>query len=252
MYLCKIAAKMNINFSLKKEIFFETTGDGSFTLYVPELDEHYHSMNGAVQESRHVYISAGLNHYIDSFNDNCKEIQVLEFGFGTGLNAFLTALEAEKQKIKIRYTALEKYPLPQEITNQLNYSSDNQTLFQGIHQSAWENPVLITPCFTLQKSAIDFADFDFPDRYDVVYYDAFAPDKQPEVWTQKLFDKIFAAMNSGGVLTTYCAKGNIRRMMQQAGFSVERIPGAPGKREMLRANVLSNADDYKEYKEQQQ
>jgi len=195
-----------------------------------------------------VYIEAGLNHYIHSSNGKCKEIQVLEFGFGAGLNVFLTALEAEKQKISIHYTALEKFPLTQDITNQLNYSTLDRSLFQHIHQSDWGNPVPITPFFTLRKLSLDFAAFDFPSCYDVVYYDAFAPDKQPEVWSQELFDKLFSAMSRGGILTTYCAKGSVRRMMQQAGFRVERIPGASGKREMLRAKVLEKlgSDDEKD------
>ena len=229
-----------------KVIIIETTADGSSTLYVPNLDEHYHSMNGAVQESQHVYITSGLSYFITKrypFNNTMDkepeaEINVLEFGFGTGLNAFLTALEAEKQNIKIRYIALEKFPLSQEITNQLNYLTANLLLFKHINKVEWGSPISINPHFILQKLAIDFADFDFPTCYDVVYFDAFAPDKQPEVWSQKLFDKIFAAMNPGGILTTYCAKGNVRRMMQQAGFTVERISGASGKREMLRANVV--------------
>ena len=234
----------------RQEPVFKTTADGSLTLFVPDLDEHYHSTNGAVQESRHVYIDSGLIHYIHT-NDLLKnldekgikkEIKLLEFGFGTGLNTYLTALEAEKQQIKISYVALEKFPLPQEITSQLNYAQENQSLFQRIHQSGWGIPVSITPYFGLQKIAIDFLEFDFSGRYDVVYYDAFAPDKQPEVWSQEIFNKLFSSMNTGGILTTYCAKGNIRRMMQQAGFWVERIPGASGKREMLRVNVLSNAD----------
>ena len=239
-------------FKPRRKIIFEQTADGSTTLYVPDLEEHYHSMNGAVQESQHVYLAAGLSHYIQNNKIIQTELEVLEFGFGTGLNAFLTALEAEKQKIKIHYTALEKYPLPAEITNQLNYSEANQSLFQHIHQSAWEIPAVITPYFTLQKVEVDFAAFDFPHRYDVVYYDAFAPDKQPEVWSQELFDKIFSAMNPKGVLTTYCAKGSVRRMMQQAGFAVERIPGAAGKREMLRAGVLSDSDSDKEKNKYQQ
>jgi len=241
-------------------VILETTADGSLTLYVPELDEHYHSMNGAIQESRHVYLYSGLSHYISTnypVNEPDKkvpqmEIRVLEFGFGTGLNAFLTALEAENRGLKIHYTALEKFPLSGEITNQLNYLPANQSLFRHIHQSDWGHPVMITSHFILQKLAIDFFSFDFPDGYDVVYYDAFAPDKQREVWAPELFEKLFSAMNPGGVLTTYCAKGSIRRMMQQAGFSVERIPGASGKREMLRANVLSNSDSDKKKKEKQQ
>jgi len=285
-------------FELGKDIKLEKTADGSFTLYVPDLDEHYHSVNGAVAESQHVYILAGLSHYINTYfqknqpdNKECKdEIQLLEFGFGTGLNAFLTALEAEKKKIRIIYTALEKFPLSQEITNQLNYgialkepchcgldpqsratpchcgldpqsratpchcgldpqSQDStqlyyheiprqardDSLYQKIHKTNWESQVEITTYFTLEKKEINFLDFDFPNHYDIVYYDAFAPDKQPEVWSQELFNKLFSAMNPGGVLTTYCAKGTVRRMMKQAGFYVERIQGAAGKREMLRS-----------------
>jgi tRNA U34 5-methylaminomethyl-2-thiouridine-forming methyltransferase MnmC len=220
------------------EIRLETTADGSLTLYVPALDEHYHSTNGAVRESQHVYMEAGLLHFIRCWDKNPETgIQVLELGLGTGLNAFLTALEAEKHRVKIIYTALEKFPLSPEITNLLNIFPTVRPLFQQIHQSEWETPVLITPYFSLRKLAIDFKTFAFPDRYDVVYYDAFAPDKQPEVWSAELFEKLFSSMNQGGILTTYCAKGSIRRMMQQAGFIVERLPGAAGKREMLRAGV---------------
>ena len=239
-------------FEFEKNII-KTTADGSITLYNPHLDEHYHSMNGAVQESQHVYIESGLLHYIRTSyavkknrdKDRKNEIIILEFGFGTGLNAYLSALEAEKKKIKIRHVALEKYPLSQDIINQLNYSDENRLLFYNIHQSEWGNSVSISPYFDLQKLAIDFLEFDFPDFYDVVFYDAFAPNKQPEVWSQELFDKLFFSMNSGGILTNYCAKGNIRRMMQQAGFVVERIQGASGKREMLRANVLKNTNSNK-------
>jgi tRNA U34 5-methylaminomethyl-2-thiouridine-forming methyltransferase MnmC len=214
------------------KIILEITDDGSHTLFLPEMNEHYHSTNGAIQESKHVYIEAGLK--------QCRkaEIQVLELGFGTGLNALLTALEAEKRGIKVSYTGLEKFPLPQEIILQLNYSETDKNLFQLIHQAAWETPSVISPCFQLTKMQTDFLAFDFPGSYDVVYYDAFAPDKQPEVWSQELFGKIFSAMNPDGILTTYSAKGNIRRIMQQTGFIVERIPGPPGKREILRGKRL--------------
>ena len=212
-----------------QKLQLQVTADGSHTLFLPEMDEHYHSVNGAVQESQHVYINA-------AFNRCFKEtIHVLEIGFGTGLNAFLTALEAEKRKVKVIYTALEKYPLTSEITNHLNYSDINGDLFQKIHFSEWEKPIPITAFFSLNKIQIDFKDFDYYGNYDVVYYDAFAPDKQPEVWSQEIFNKIYSSMNSGGIMTTYCAKGIIRRMMKQAGFEVERIPGPPGKREMLRS-----------------
>ncbi|MDR0546200.1 MAG: tRNA (5-methylaminomethyl-2-thiouridine)(34)-methyltransferase MnmD [Dysgonamonadaceae bacterium] len=205
------------------------TADGSHTLFLPEMNEHYHSVNGAVQESRHVYIEAGFK--------RCQKssIHVLEIGFGTGLNALLTALEAGERQVPTLYTALEKYPLPLEIANQLNYTELDAEIFRQIHISEWETPVPITPFFTLQKIQTDFSAYTYPDCYDVVYYDAFAPDKQAGVWSQSLFDTIYKAMPSSGVMTTYCAKGHIRRMMQQAGFAVERIPGPPGKREMLRA-----------------
>ena len=210
------------------EIFIETTADGSPTLFLPERNEHYHSINGAVQESRHVYIEAGFNQCLKN------PIQVLELGMGTGLNVLLTAMEAERRGVQVIYTALEKYPLPEEIVEQLHYFAEKSEWFQTIHSMEWEEAVVLTPFFTLQKIRTDFRDFSYSGKYDVMYYDAFAPDKQAEVWSQELFDKLFNAMNPAGILTTYCAKGHIRRMMQQSGFSVERIPGPPGKREMLR------------------
>jgi tRNA U34 5-methylaminomethyl-2-thiouridine-forming methyltransferase MnmC len=207
----------------------QLTADGSHTLFLPEMNEHYHSVNGAVQESLHVYVEAGFN--------QCRKenIHVLEMGFGTGLNAFLTALEAEKRRVKTTYTSLEKYPLPENITGKLNYSHLNAGLFRQIHAAEWEKPIPLTPFFLLHKINTGFEDYDFPGYYDIVYYDAFAPDKQPDVWSPELFNALYTSMNPGGILTTYCAKGNIRRMMKQAGFAVERIPGPPGKREMLRA-----------------
>jgi len=224
------------------------TADGSHTLYIPEIEEHYHSVNGAIQESLHVYIEAGLNHYsrLNSFETHrhighidIHSINVLEFGFGTGLNAFLTIVEAEKRNLKINYTTIEKYPLPAAITNQLNYTKGFpekfQSYFDKIHSCEWENFVKISDNFQIKKVQANFSDFQFEDNHDVIFYDAFAPDKQQEVWSQKIFDKIFQHTNPEGILTTYCAKGNIRRMIQSAGFFVERISGPPGKREMLRA-----------------
>jgi tRNA U34 5-methylaminomethyl-2-thiouridine-forming methyltransferase MnmC len=220
----------------KERVFPEITADGSHTLFFPEINEHYHSVNGAVQESQHVYIAAGFN---------CcrkKSIRVLEFGFGTGLNALLTALECRKRKVNTTYIALEKYPLSPDIIKQLNYNDWEDDLFQQIHAVAWEKAVSLTPFFTLQKVCCDFNACEFTDKYDVVYYDAFAPNKQPEVWSQALFDKLFRTINPGGVLTTYCAQGRVRRMLQQAGFTVERIPGPPGKREMLRGRKAGDTE----------
>ncbi|MDR0733249.1 MAG: tRNA (5-methylaminomethyl-2-thiouridine)(34)-methyltransferase MnmD [Dysgonamonadaceae bacterium] len=212
------------------QIKIQTTADGSPTLFLPEMDEHYHSINGAIGESKHVYIEAGFK--------QCRkaEIHVLEMGFGTGLNVLLTALEAKNQKVKVFYTGLEKFPLPPEITDRLNYSET--ALFQSIHRAEWGKFEPVSPYLHLKKIKTDFKDFNFPDRYDIVYYDAFAPNKQPDAWSPELFGKIFSAMNRGGIITTYCAKGSVRRMMQQAGFTVERMPGPPGKRETLRGKVV--------------
>ncbi len=209
------------------------TSDGSHSLFVPGINEHYHSVNGAIQESLHVYITAGLN--------ECSKINisVLEIGFGTGLNAFLTFLEAEKRNLNIEYFCLEKYPLDEDITVQLNYASilspQHQNIFEKLHSSSWENTHLITPFFSLKKINADINTYHFDNQnFDVVYYDAFAPDKQPEVWNPDIFRKIYTTMNPGGIITTYCAKGAVRRMLQSVGFKTERIPGPPGKREMLR------------------
>ena len=218
----------------------QLTSDGSHTLFVPEMDEHYHSVNGAIQESMHVFIEAGLRQYGARLRQyNKKSIRILELGFGTGLNAFLSCLEAEKMGIQIHYTGLEKYPLPMELIRKLNYSEQfpenkNETYLK-IHQCDWDFSTEITENFAIKKIKVDFSTYDFPEKYDIVYYDAFAPDKQTNVWTQEIFNRLFSCMNSGGILTTYCAKGVVRRMMKEAGFEVERIPGPPGKRQMLRA-----------------
>ncbi|MDR2057025.1 MAG: tRNA (5-methylaminomethyl-2-thiouridine)(34)-methyltransferase MnmD [Dysgonamonadaceae bacterium] len=221
--------KQGINVLADERVLPEITADGSHTLFFPEINEHYHSVNGAVQESRHVYIEAG-------FNQCLKEtIRILEMGFGTGLNALLTSLESQNKKIQTTYVALEKYALSYNIIKQLNYKELDSDLYQRIHVAEWGKAVPITPFFTLQKVNCDFNAYEFTCLYDLIYYDAFAPDKQPDVWSQELFDKLFSVIDSGGILVTYCAKGNIRRMLQQSGFTVERIPGPTGKREMLKA-----------------
>ena len=218
----------------------ELTADGSHTLFVPELDEHYHSVNGAVQESTHVFIKRGLYHCAKD------EIQIFEVGFGTGLNAFLSMLDiAETNKI-IHYTAIEAYPLDENIIQQLNYaksfSAEEQALYEKLHDVEWGSGQEIIPNFRLTKIESDFTQFDFSSfagTFDLIYFDAFAPDKQPEMWTQYLFDNMYRISAEGGVLVTYCAKGVVRRMLQTAGYTTERLPGPPGKREMLRATKLS-------------
>ena len=216
-------------------ITLETTADGSNTLFVPELDEHYHSVKGALTESQHIFIQMGLNH------SQAVKPHVLEIGFGTGLNAFLTLLEAEKQQREVRFTSIERYPLAEDIVRQLGYpeiiAPEASEKFYALHAAPWNQPVRLSPWFTLHKIEGDFTHFDFQSHYDVIYFDAFAPEKQPEMWSQPLFDSLYWQTAPGGILTTYCAKGVVRRMLQAAGFTVERLPGPPGgKREILRAS----------------
>lgn len=211
----------------------QLTADGSHTLFLPEMDEHYHSVNGAVQESRHIFINAGMKY-------STKEVlQVMEIGFGTGLNAFLTLLEAEASGKQVVYHTVELYPLQPELVRVLNYPGvicpEKEFLFHALHEAPWDKPVEITPFFTLYKIEGDSNTCTLPEAADLIYFDAFAPDKQPGMWNQEIFNKLYNHTAEGGILTTYCAKGVVRRMMQQAGYVVERIPGPPGKREMLRA-----------------
>lgn len=213
----------------------ELTADGSHTLFVPELDEHYHSVNGAIQESKHVFIDAGLHH--------CQKdsIRIFEVGFGTGLNALLTLLDSQQSGKVIYYTTIEAYPLPICIIDQLNYAQSHDTSYQmnykKMHTIDWGRTEQIMHDFYLTKIESDFTQFDFAEinKIDLIYFDAFAPDKQADMWTQNLFDKLYGILNQDGILVTYCAKGVVRRMLQQAGFTTERLPGPPGKREMLRA-----------------
>ncbi len=217
-----------------------TTEDGSHSLYVPHIDEHYHSTHGAIQESCHVYISAGLGAC------ELQHVKVLEIGFGTGLNAFLTLLRSQKTNIQIHYTSLEFYPLPIEQAKQLNYAQQltddvNAPLFMALHHAGWGVKVEITPSFILHKIKTDFTNphnINTLSHFDVIYFDAFAPEKQPEMWTQQIFDTLFSLSNPNAIITTYCAKGVVRRMLQSAGFVVERLPGPPGKREILRGRKI--------------
>lgn len=219
--------------SVKPEL--ELTADGSHTLFVPSLNEHYHSVNGAVQESAHIFIDAGLRY------STKQETRIFEVGFGTGLNAFLTLMELNNSDRTINYTTIEAYPLPSSIIQKLNYADkyteEDRRLFYKLHEAEWGQETQIKQGFYLTKLEADFTFFDFSsiNNIDIIYFDAFAPDKQPNMWSQEIFDKLYTASSYKGILVTYCAKGNVRRMMQQAGYTVERLPGPPGKREMLRA-----------------
>ncbi|MBC2839898.1 tRNA (5-methylaminomethyl-2-thiouridine)(34)-methyltransferase MnmD [Robiginitalea sp. SC105] len=210
------------------------TSDGSRTIQIPQWQEQYHSMHGALQESRHVFIRHGLSLYAD------RKLRVLEMGFGTGLNALISLLEAPKLGLVLEYTALEAYPVTQQEWQALDYGGlfeDDAARdhFQKLHQADWEKPSAVTPWFTLCKVQADLLGFSEEDAYDLVYFDAFGARVQPELWTEAVFGSMFRALGGGGRLVTYAAKGSVRRAMQACGFTVERLPGPPGKREMLRA-----------------
>lgn len=213
----------------------ELTADGSHTLFIPALDEHYHSKNGAIQESNHVYIETGLQYCRKSY------VTIFEIGFGTGLNAYLTLEDTINTDKKIQYLSIEANPLPCKVVEKLNYPNQlnavDADLFVKLHEAAWNKTVKITQDFSLTKIEADLTQFDFNfiSGIDLVYFDAFAPDKQSEMWSQEIFDYLYSLMNDEAILVTYCAKGEVRRRMQHSGFMVERLPGPPGKREMLRA-----------------
>jgi tRNA U34 5-methylaminomethyl-2-thiouridine-forming methyltransferase MnmC len=212
------------------------TDDGSHTLFIPELNEHYHSTYGALTESLHVFIRSGF----DCFTGR-KEISIFETGFGTGLNALLTALSAVKLGMKVWYFALEKYPVDPRIVKQLNYphllkdtENDAERLFSDVHEADWETMTEIHPFFHLKKMKRDMCSF-IPDAcYDLIYFDAFAPDKQPEMWTGEIMYRLVSAMKPGGIFTTYCVKGSVKRILKDCGLTLEKLPGPPGKREILR------------------
>ncbi len=215
------------------------TGDGSHTLFIPELNEHYHSTFGALTESYHIFIRSGL----DSFT-NRGEITVFENGFGTGLNALLTALSAIRKGIKIWYFALEKYPVDPGLITQLNYpellsekENDAERIFSSIHEASWNEMIEIDPCFHLKKMKGDMCRFIPDSEYDLVYYDAFAPEKQPEMWTGEIMERLVSAMKPGGIFTTYCVKGSVKRILKDCGLTLEKLPGPPGKREILRGTL---------------
>ena len=224
---------------MKRE--FLTTGDGSVTIHLPDWDEQYHSKHGAIQEAYHVFIKHGLHHYCSLRSDAENEkVSILEIGFGTGLNAFITLLEAEKLNIHIDYFGVEGYPVSMEEVVQLNYSSElkvenKKMLFEKLHQMSWEEKHVITDNFSFTKQERFFTEIDEKGAYNLIYFDAFGARVQPELWTETIFNKMYEALKVEGMLVTYAANGNTRRAMQAVGFKVEKLPGPPGKREMLRA-----------------
>jgi tRNA U34 5-methylaminomethyl-2-thiouridine-forming methyltransferase MnmC len=222
---------------MQRQIVF--TADGSHTVSVPEMNVTYHSVHGAIRESRHVFIEAGL-HYASGRFTQPGALQILEIGLGTGLNTLLTLTEAENNQQQIHYTALEPFQLSTEEITSLNYCeqlnrNDLRDIFTILHTSDWEKDIALTPCLTIHKTRQSLLHFTTTEQYDLVYFDAFAPAAQPELWTKQVFENLYQLLSPGGTLVTYCSKGDVRRAMQEAGFNIEKIAGPPGKREMIRA-----------------
>lgn len=219
---------------MKRQII--RTADGSVTIHLPEWNEQYHSKHGAIAEALHVFIKYGLEYYIN--NNPCHRVSIMEIGFGTGLNCFLTLLETYKRDLQVDYLGVEAYPVDLNEVEQLNYAEQlNSKIsdFLALHYAKWNEEVMIGTNLKLTKRQQFFADIDDVNAFNIIYFDAFGARVQPNLWTEGIFSKMYSALKENGVLVTYAAKGSVRRAMQAAGFKVERLPGPPGKREMLRA-----------------
>jgi len=218
------------------ERILQLTSDGSHTIAVPSMHVTYHSIHGAIQESMHVFINAGLQPLLQQF----ETLHIFEMGFGTGLNALLGLQQAIQHSQKIFYYAVELFPLISEEYSSLNYSlhlqdDSLQSCFNLMHECEWEKDVLIHPLFTLHKTNQSLLDLTTHHSFNLIFFDAFAPAAQPELWTQQVFEKMIQLLANKGVLVTYCSKGDVRRAMIAAGFEVKKLQGPPRKREMLRA-----------------
>jgi tRNA U34 5-methylaminomethyl-2-thiouridine-forming methyltransferase MnmC len=218
---------------VKREILI--TSDGSSTIHLPDWNEQYHSKNGSINESYHVFIESGLRQVAS------EKVSILEIGFGTGLNGFITFLEAKRP---IDYVGVEAYPVTPKEIEKMNFISvlnaEKETaVFKKMHKVSWEEKHEITNEFSLTKRKQFFEDITDKNAFDLIYFDAFGARVQPQLWTEEIFTKMFVALKENGILVTYSAKGSVRRAMQAVGFTVERLPGPPGKREMLRARKIT-------------
>ena len=214
------------------------TADGSHTIHLPDLDETYHSIHGAIQESRHVFIEAGLKHYAQI--KRSQPIYVFEVGFGTGLNALLASQFSRQHEVKVNYQSIEAFPLESEILDALNYPTEIEdsyceSEFHVIHNKVWNRDVLVNAYFAFQKQQGKMETHELKGSYDICFFDAFAPSKQPELWEKEVLYKIHHALQVGGILVTYCAKGQLKRDLKEIGYEVETLAGPPGKNQMVRA-----------------
>lgn len=219
------------------ELKLVTTNDGSHSLYVPSLDEHYHSIHGAVNESLHVFINEGLLRIHRQMRKNY--IRIFEVGFGTGLNALLTLLVSSRHSISVDYHSIDILPVPLEIVTQINYPEilkmENRKIFEQLHEASWNEPVRITESLTIHKHLKDITFFQWNDVFDLCYFDAFGPDKQPSLWDRTILESIYQSLEPGGMLVTYSAKGTFMRTLSEIGFIVEKRPGPGIKRHMTAA-----------------
>ena len=218
---------------MKREIV--RTSDGSTTIYLPDWEENYHSKHGAIQEAKHVFIKNGFSQIA------ADEVSILEIGFGTGLNTFITFLEAKDENKKINYTGVEAYPVAISEIAQMNYVSELQATeyeveFQKLHSSDWNANVKISDDFCLTKRQQFFSEIDDVEAFNLIYFDAFGYRVQPDLWSTEIFRKMYNALKPGGFLVTYAARGVVKRSMIEVGFTVEKLSGPPGKREMFRAS----------------
>lgn len=222
---------------MKRELL--RTGDGSLTIRLPEWNEQYHSHHGAIAEAAHVFLHMGLDHL--TAKQNARPIAILEVGFGTGLNTLMTWQLAGSQGISVDYRTLEAFPVQPQEYKQLNYPElleADPEIYDRMHSLPWESPQELDQGFNLHKIQTRFEDYQTSGDRHLIYFDAFGPRVQPELWTEEVFEKMYDELLPAGVLVTYSAKGSVRRAMQAAGFEVERLPGPPGKREMLRATKI--------------
>jgi tRNA U34 5-methylaminomethyl-2-thiouridine-forming methyltransferase MnmC len=213
------------------------TNDGSHSIFNPEVNETYHSKHGAIVEAEYVFIKNGL------LAENKKQFNILEVGFGTGLNALLTAQKAQQKKITINYHGIELYPVPKESYSQLNFTEligeKNSKLLQ-LHECEWEKEHVINNFFKLTKNEITLENYSSKTKFDIIYFDAFSPEKQQELWTTEVFQNMYNLLNKDGFLVTYCAKGSVKRTMKAVGFEIIVLDGPPGKRQMTRANKTTS------------
>jgi tRNA U34 5-methylaminomethyl-2-thiouridine-forming methyltransferase MnmC len=216
-------------FDLEREV--RITSDGSSTIFIPYLNENYHSTHGAMQESMHVFIEAGFKQI------NSHPVKIFEVGFGTGLNCLLTYLNSNGRQVV--YHSIERFPVENNLLKQLNYNQllegNVPNFFDSMHKLPWDVELEVVPEFKLKKITEDINQYEPDITFNLIYFDAFAPEVQPGLWTLEVFQKMFEMLDPGGILVTYCAKGDVRRTMQACGFKTERLPGPPGKWEMLRA-----------------